>query len=231
MTISQQVQQIRQLTLETANRCSRDPRTIHLLAVSKGQPASAIREAFLAGVTNFGENYWQEAQSKMTELADLPLTWHFTGPIQSNKAMEIAGSFSWVHSLCRDKIALLLSRHRPQHLPSLNVCIQINLDCEAGKAGIDETMLTEFALFVGALPGLRLRGLMAIPRPQVDETLQYEGFRRLARLLEETNLLLPVPMDTLSMGMSADMIPAIRAGSTWLRIGRAIFGERGSSLS
>lgn len=226
MPIAQHIQHIQQLIHETACKHSRNPESVRLIAISKGQPASAIKDAFSAGIADFGENYWQEAQGKLASLRDLPLTWHFTGPIQSNKSQEIAENFTWVHSLDREKIARLLSKHRPDHLPPLNVCIQINLDEEPGKAGIPADELSSFAAMVKQLPGLELRGLMAIPLWHKEEELQYKSLRRLTALLHEANQQLNLHMDTLSMGMSDDLIPAIAAGSTMVRIGRAIFGER-----
>ncbi|MCW0218810.1 MAG: YggS family pyridoxal phosphate-dependent enzyme, partial [Prosthecobacter sp.] len=152
--------------------------------------------------------------------------WHFTGPIQSNKAADIATHFDWVHSVDRLKIAALLSTHRPKDVPPLNVCIQVNLDHEASKSGVSAQDLPELALKVSSLPGLSLRGLMAIPAPSADEEAQYRGFLRLAHLQQQLNQDHHLALDTLSMGMSDDLIPAIRAGSTMVRIGRALFGER-----
>lgn len=226
MSIAKQVLCMQQLIHDTACKYERNPENIRLIAISKGQPASAIKDAFSAGISDFGENYWQEAQEKLAALHDLPITWHFTGPIQSNKSREIAENFHWVHSLDREKIARLLSRHRPSHLPPLNVCIQINLDSEPGKAGISVDELPSFATMIKQLPGLELRGLMAIPQWHQQEELQYQSLMRLTTLLRQANRNLNWHLDTLSMGMSDDMIPAIAAGSTFVRIGRAIFGER-----
>jgi PLP dependent protein len=226
MTIANRIQVLQQLVQETTEYYERPPEGVRLIAVSKGQNAEAIREAFAAGINDFGENYWQEAQRKMTDLCDLPLTWHFIGPIQSNKTAEISKHFNWVHSIDREKIARLLSRHRPPHLPPLNVCIQVNLDAEPSKSGIVAGELTVLARQVIELPGLRLRGLMAIPEAHNETQKQYDSLLRLATLLQETNQQLQSELDTLSMGMSDDLVPAIHAGSTLLRIGRAIFGER-----
>lgn len=226
MIIAEQVRQIQQVIIKTAKSCHREPEAIQLLAVSKGQPASAIREAFASGLVNFGENYLQEAQTKMQALSDLALNWHFIGPIQSNKVQAIAQDFSWVHSLSREKIAKLLAQHRPENLPALNLCLQVNLDDEESKSGLAPQQVAKLALLVQQLPRVRLRGLMTIPKPQTDEQQQYESLLRLTRLFNQLNQDLNLSMDTLSMGMSDDLVAAIRAGSTMLRIGRAIFGER-----
>lgn len=226
MTIAKRIHNIQQIIIETARKYDRNPDSICLLAISKGQPASAIEEAFAAGLSEFGENYWQEAQEKITRLQHLPLIWHFTGPIQSNKAADIAKQVDWVHSIDREKIARILSQHRPTHLAPLNICIQVNLDSEPGKSGVSADELIPFATMINQLPGLRLRGLMAIPQWHKEEELQYKSLLRLATLFKEANEKLNLQMDTLSMGMSDDLIPAIAAGSTLVRIGRAIFGER-----
>lgn len=226
MVIAENINQIQQKIARTAAICQREADTIQVLAVSKGQPASAIREAFAAGLNNFGENYWQEAQTKIQMLADLPVTWHFIGSIQSNKVHDIAPNFSWVHSLDREQIAELLSKYRPAHLSPLNICLQVNLDDEESKSGLSMQQAAKLAQLVKQLPHLSLRGLMAIPKPQLDEQAQYESLLRLSKLFNQLNKELNLGMDTLSMGMSDDFEAAIRAGSTILRIGRAIFGER-----
>ncbi|STX29656.1 pyridoxal-5'-phosphate dependent enzyme family [Legionella beliardensis] len=226
MTIAENIQHIQQMINTTLQICQRSPNTVALLGVSKGQSIAAIKEAYEAGLCQFGENYWQEAQAKILSLNDLPITWHFIGAIQSNKAKEIANSFSWIHSIDRKKIAQLLSQHRLPHLPPLNICIQINLDEEETKAGLLPAELPNLANYLTTLPNLRLRGLMAIPKPCLTDTEQYASLKRLSVLLEQTNQQLNLKMDTLSMGMSDDLQAAIRAGSTLVRIGRAIFGER-----
>ena len=226
MTIANRIHNIQQIIIETACKYERNPDSIRLLAISKGQPASAIEEAYAAGLIEFGENYWQEAQGKIASLQQLPLIWHFTGPIQSNKAPDIAKHFDWIHSVDREKIAKMLSQHRPSHLPPLNVCIQVNLDSEPDKSGVSADELMPFATLVNQLPGLRLRGLMAIPQWHKEEDLQYKSLLRLTAIFNDANQQLKLQMDTLSMGMSDDLIPAIAAGSTLVRIGRALFGER-----
>jgi pyridoxal phosphate enzyme (YggS family) len=206
--------------------CNRQPGEVKLLVVSKGHPCSAIEQAYAAGVRDFGESYLQEAQTKIQTLIALPLCWHFIGPIQSNKAASIALNFSWVHSVCRQQIAKLLNDARLPSMPPINVCIQVNLDGEQSKSGVTLDELATLASYALQLPHLRLRGLMLIPKPQTDEKLQYLSFLRLRTLLDKLNQQLNLEMDTLSMGMSNDMQAAIRAGSTIVRIGTTIFGER-----
>ncbi|KTD24487.1 pyridoxal-5'-phosphate dependent enzyme family transporter protein [Legionella maceachernii] len=226
MTIAERIAQIQQVIATTAESCQRSPHEIELLAVSKGQPTNAIAEAVAAGICHIGENYWQEAKTKMRALTHLPICWHFIGPIQSNKTQEIAQAFSWVHSVSREKIARLLAQHRPAHLPALNVCLQVNLDEEETKSGLLPQQVHELALIAHQLPRLKLRGLMTIPKPQLGEQQQYESLLRLTNLFNQLNQELGLNLDTLSMGMTEDLVAAIRAGSTMVRIGRAIFGER-----
>jgi pyridoxal phosphate enzyme (YggS family) len=195
---------------------------VGLLAVSKTKPASDLREAFSAGLRDFGENYLQEALGKQTELSDLPLIWHFIGPIQSNKTRAIAENFAWVHSVDRLKIAQRLSEQRPADLPPLNVCIQVNVSGEASKSGCAPEDLPALAQAIIALPNLRLRGLMAIPEPTDDSDEQNAAFAAVRTLQDQLNL----PLDTLSMGMSHDLEAAIAQGATWVRIGTALFGAR-----
>ncbi len=205
-----------------ATAAGRDPAAIQLLAVSKTKPASAVREAFAAGVRDIGENYLQEALGKQAELADLPLTWHFIGPIQSNKTRAIAEHFDWVHSVDRLKIAQRLSEQRPDHLAPLNLCLQVNVSGEASKSGCTPQELPALAQAVAALPRLRLRGLMAIPEPTDDRAAQDAAFARVRELQDSLGL----GLDTLSMGMSHDLESAIAQGATWVRIGTALFGAR-----
>lgn len=200
----------------------RDPAAVQLLAVSKTKPAVAIREAYAAGLADFGENYLQEALTKQQELSDLPLIWHFIGPIQSNKTKAIAEHFDWVHSVDRLKIAQRLSEQRPAGRPALNVCLQVNVSGEASKSGCAPADLPALAAAVSALPGLRLRGLMAIPEPTEVRAEQEAAFATLAQLQAQLGL----GLDTLSMGMSHDLEAAIAQGATWVRIGTALFGAR-----
>ena len=200
----------------------RDVTSVHLLAVSKTKPAAALREAYAAGIRDFGENYLQEARAKQVELADLPLSWHFIGPIQSNKTRDIAEHFDWVHSVDRLKIAQRLSEQRPAELAPLNICIQVNVSGEASKSGCTPADLPALATAISALPRLKLRGLMAIPEPTEDRGEQDRAFATVRHLQESLNL----GLDTLSMGMSHDLESAIAQGATWVRIGTALFGAR-----
>ena len=208
-----------------ARAAGRDPESILLLAVSKKKPASDIRMAYQYGQRDFGENYLQEALQKMEEVDDLGIRWHFIGAIQSNKTRPIAEAFDWAHCIDRLKIATRLSEQRPPDMAPLNVCIQINIDHEDSKAGIDPAELPELAEAVASLPGIRLRGLMAIPAPREDYDEQCRAFARVAEALEMLRQQ-GIDCDTLSMGMTQDMEAAIAQGSTLVRIGTAIFGER-----
>ncbi len=208
-----------------ARACGRDPGSVSLLAVSKKKPATDIRKAYASGQRAFGENYLQEALQKMQELEDLEICWHFIGAIQSNKTRSIAEAFDWAHCIDRAKIARRLSEQRPPNLEPLNVCIQVNLDHEESKAGIDLAELPELARTIATLPGIRLRGLMSIPAPREDVSAQREAFARLATALQFLQQQ-GIDCDTLSMGMTGDMDAAIAEGSTLVRIGTAIFGER-----
>jgi hypothetical protein len=208
-----------------ARAAGRDPESILLLAVSKKKPASDIRDAFRYGQLDFGENYLQEALQKMRELDDLDIRWHFIGAIQSNKTRSIAEAFDWAHCIDRLKIAQRLSEQRPPSMAPLNVCIQVNIDHETSKAGIDLSELPGLARAIAALPGIRLRGLMTIPAPHPDFDAQRPAFARLAEALAALQQQ-GIDCDTLSMGMTQDMEAAIAEGSTLVRIGTAIFGER-----
>ena len=205
-----------------AQAAGRDPASVQLLAVSKTKPASAIREIHAAGVCDFGENYLQEALTKQQALGDLPLIWHFIGPIQSNKTKAIAEHFDWVHSVDRLKIAQRLSEQRPAGLAPLNICLQVNVSGEDSKSGCAPADLPALAKAVATLPNLRLRGLMAIPEPTDDRAAQEAAFATLRQLQEGLGL----GLDTLSMGMSHDLEAAIAQGATWVRIGTALFGAR-----
>lgn len=221
-TIAENIAKVRERIREAAQASQRDSATIGLLAVSKTKPAAAIREAHAAGVRDFGENYLQEALGKQLELADLDLTWHFIGPIQSNKTKPIAEHFAWVHSVDRLKIAERLAAQRPVGLPPLNICLQVNVSGEASKSGCTPEELPALAQAVAQLPQLRLRGLMTIPEPSDDPAEQHAAFARLRELRDR----LDPGLDSLSMGMSHDLEAAIAEGATWLRIGTALFGAR-----
>lgn len=202
---------------------------VTLCAVSKAQPATAIRAAYDAGQTVFGENYLQEALQKQAELDDCAIAWHFIGPIQSNKTQPIARHFDWVHSVDRLKIAQRLSDARPSDLPPLNICLQVNISEEASKSGASGQELLELALNIKQLPHLQLRGLMAIPAPCSDFEQQRDQFRQVRALFEHLNSH-GLQLDTLSIGMSGDFAAAIAEGATLVRIGTAIFGARTPSL-
>ena len=206
------------------NNC-RSEGDITLLAVSKTRSAEDIRQAFSAGLSNIGENYLQEAVEKQDQLQDLPLIWHFIGPIQSNKTATIAARFDWIHSIDRLKIARRLSEQRPPGLKPLQCCIQVNIDAEQTKSGISLQQLPELAKQIAELDNIELRGLMAIPKSSSDPEQQRQKFRQLAEALKQLQGNWPA-LDTLSMGMSADMDSAITEGATILRIGTALFGPR-----
>ncbi|WPB56460.1 YggS family pyridoxal phosphate-dependent enzyme [Xylophilus sp. GOD-11R] len=203
----------------------RNPSEVRLLAVSKTFDADAVREALEAGQTAFGENYLQEAAGKIDALAGQGAEWHCIGPIQSNKTRLAAEKFDWVQSVDRLKIAERLSAQRPEHLPALNVCLQVNIDGGASKSGVAPEGAAALAEAVAALPRLRLRGLMTIPEPAADYAAQLTVHRR-ARELFDALCARGLALDTLSMGMSADVESAIAAGSTMVRVGSAIFGAR-----
>ncbi|WP_175252701.1 YggS family pyridoxal phosphate-dependent enzyme [Pseudomonas sp. BMW13] len=221
-TIAENIAKVGARIREAAQASQRNLQDIGLLAVSKTKPADAVREAHAAGLRDFGENYLQEALEKQAALNDLPLIWHFIGPIQSNKTRPIAEHFDWVHSVDRLKIAQRLSDQRPAHLPALNICLQVNVSLEASKSGCSPEELPELARAISALPNLRLRGLMAIPEATDDVAAQHAAFARLRQLRDD----LALNLDTLSMGMSHDLEAAIAEGATWVRIGTALFGAR-----
>jgi pyridoxal phosphate enzyme (YggS family) len=208
-----------------ATRWGRLCDSIGLVAISKGHPESALRTVAGFGQRDFGENYLQEALPKIAALADLSLTWHFTGQLQGNKTRTVAEHFSWVHTLDRERIAVRLNEQRPHYAPPLNVCLQVRLIDEPGKGGVPPEQVLALAQSVAKLPKLKLRGLMCIPPPRETFEEQRALFEQLAacqRRLVDAGFAL----DTLSMGMSADLEAAIAAGATWVRIGTAIFGER-----
>ena len=212
--------------LQSACRqAGRAPASVTLLAVSKTFPAAAVREAHAAGQRAFGESYLQEALAKLVALQDLDLEWHFIGPIQSNKTRPIAEHFHWVHSVDRARIAERLAAARPNSLPPLNVCVQVNVSGEVSKGGVAPDAALDLARTVAALPGLRLRGFMAIPRPTPEVAEQRSQFALLRGLFDAARQA-GLSMDTLSMGMSDDMEAAILEGATLVRVGTAIFGQR-----
>jgi len=224
-SISERLQAVKSRLWQAETEAGRAPESVALIAVSKTQPADAIRAAHAAGQRAFGENYLQESLEKMAVLADLPLEWHFIGPIQSNKTRPIAENFAWVHGVDRLKIAQRLSDARPASLPPLNICIEVNVSGEESKGGVEPNEVQTLAEAVAQLPGLKLRGLMAIPAPTNDIALQHQQFRMLRELLESLKQR-GLALDTLSMGMSEDFPAAIVEGATIVRIGTAIFGPR-----
>ncbi|WP_085605877.1 MULTISPECIES: YggS family pyridoxal phosphate-dependent enzyme [unclassified Pseudomonas] len=226
-TIADNILQVSSRIQAATQAANRSEDSVQLLAVSKTKPAQALREAYAAGLRDFGENYLQEALGKQLELADLPLIWHFIGPIQSNKTRSIAEHFAWVHSVDRLKIAQRLSEQRPADLPPLNICIQVNVSGEASKSGCTPQDLPALAQAISVLPRLKLRGLMAIPEPTEDRAEQDAAFAAVQKLQASLDL----PLDTLSMGMSHDLESAIAQGATWVRIGTALFGARDYSQS
>lgn len=224
-TISSNLQAVRAAITAAATAAGRTPDEVSLLAVSKTFPPDAIRKAYEAGQIRFAESYVQEALHKIATLHDLPIEWHYIGPIQGNKTRSIAEHFAWVHSVERLKIAERLSVQRPAHLPPLQVCLQVNISNEASKSGVAPDEAEQLAMEVAQLPHLRLRGLMAIPEPSDETAAQRAAFAQLRELLEQLNQQ-GLQLDTLSMGMSQDFTAAIAEGATLVRIGTAIFGGR-----
>ncbi len=226
--IAHNLAQVRDKISAAATRCGRASEEVTLLAVSKTKPASAIAEAIDAGQRMFGENYVQEGVEKIRhfrEKGTADLEWHFIGPLQSNKSRLVAEHFDWCHTVDRLRIASRLSEQRPAEMPPLNVLIQINISDENSKSGIALEALDQLADEVAALPGLKLRGLMAIPAPESDYDRQFAVARQMAVAFEALKTRFPT-VDTLSLGMTDDMAAAIAAGSTMVRIGTAIFGAR-----
>ncbi|RYF80782.1 MAG: YggS family pyridoxal phosphate-dependent enzyme [Comamonadaceae bacterium] len=226
-TIADQLQQVRARIVKACAAAGRDAAGVQLLAVSKTFGPEAVRQAHAAGQFAFGENYVQEALDKIAALADLrtDLQWHCIGPLQSNKTRVVAEHFDWVHSVDRLKIAQRLSAQRPPNLPPLQLCLQINVDGGANKSGVAPAEALALAREVAALPQVRLRGLMAIPEPADGFEAQRALFEDVARLYEQLRAE-GLALDTLSLGMSADLEAAVAAGSTMVRVGTAIFGRR-----
>ncbi|RZL64106.1 MAG: YggS family pyridoxal phosphate-dependent enzyme [Variovorax sp.] len=226
--IRDKLQQVQARIVTACTAAGRDPASVRLLAVSKTFPAESLREAHAAGQRAFGENYIQEGVAKIEALADLraDLEWHCIGPLQSNKTRLVAEHFDWVHSVDRLKIAQRLSEQRPAHLPPLQVCLQVNVDGGANKSGVAPDEAVALAQAVLMLPRLALRGLMAIPEPAPDFIAQRALFMRAAAVFDRIRAA-GVELDTLSLGMSADLEAAVAAGSTMVRVGTAIFGGRG----
>jgi hypothetical protein len=226
-TITENLHHVHRRIAAACTAAQRPVQSVTLLAVSKTFGADAVREAHAAGQRAFGENYVQEALDKIQALGALrsQLEWHLIGPLQSNKTRAVAEAFDWVQSVDRLKIAERLSAQRPAALPPLQVCLQVNVSGEASKSGVAPAEAPALARAVAALPGLRLRGLMAIPEPVDDPQAQHRPHRELAALLQRLRDD-GLALDTLSMGMSADLEAAVAEGATMLRIGSAIFGAR-----
>ena len=224
-SVTHKLEEVRARVTAAARRYGRDPESIRLLAVSKGQTADAIRAAFAAGQCEFGENYAQEAAAKMTELAELPLVWHYIGRLQTNKTRFVAERCDWCHTLDRLSVAERLSRQRPYHAPPLQVCIQVQVAGSPDRAGVAVADLPRLAGQLAALPRLRLRGLMCLPPAETEFKRQRVHFRRL-RECQQALIAAGFALDVLSAGMSADLEAAVAEGATHLRIGTAIFGPR-----
>lgn len=226
-TITSKLQLVQSRIGQACSKVDRPADGVTLLAVSKTFPAADVRQAFEAGQRRFGENYVQEAVDKMAELADLrgQIEWHLIGPLQSNKTRVVAEHFDWVQSVDRLKIAQRLSEQRPPHLPPLQVCIQVNTSFEASKSGVDPAEALALARAVAQLPHLRLRGVMALPAPSNDASTQHQALKKIREVFDELRLQ-GLTLDTLSMGMSADLENAVEQGSTMVRIGTALFGQR-----
>lgn len=222
-TMVSRYRQVKSQIREAASAAGRDAASVQLLAVSKTKPAADIAALYRLGQRHFAENYLQEALQKQRELAAFNISWHFIGPIQSNKTKPIACHFAWVHSVDRLKIAQRLSEQRPVHLPPLNICLQVNISQEISKAGVSLAELPALVQAVRDLPRLRLRGVMAIPEPETDFAKQREPYRLLYQAVQGIE---QPRLDSFSYGMSGDLQAAVMEGATLVRIGTALFGER-----
>ena len=222
MSISNNLSSIEQKIKHACKEFSRARNDVKLIAVSKTKPSSLIKQAYDCGQKSFGENYLQEALIKIDQLKGLTIEWHFIGSIQSNKAKIIAQNFDWVHSVASLKVAKLLSKHSKH---PLNICLQVNLEDEVSKSGINANETLQLALKINELDNIKLRGLMAIPKPTKDFEQQIKQFTKVNTLFKQLKLQ-GLALDTLSMGMSGDFVAAIASGSTMLRIGSDIFGTR-----
>jgi pyridoxal phosphate enzyme (YggS family) len=224
-SVSANLAQVRKRIELACLAAGRPANAVHLLAVSKTMPAQAVRDAYAAGQVAFGENYIQEGVDKIASLADLPLEWHCIGPIQSNKTKLVAENFAWVHSIDRLKIAERLSAQRPANLPALQICLQVNVDGGRNKSGVTPVELLALAQAVAQLPRLQLRGIMTIPEPAENEAAA-RAVHRQAKDLFDGLKVAGLNVDTLSMGMTGDLEAAVAEGSTCVRVGTAIFGQR-----
>ncbi|MBS1197497.1 MAG: hypothetical protein H6R18_1282 [Proteobacteria bacterium] len=223
--IASNLQAVRQRIDAACRAAGRNPGSVQLLAVSKTWPHSAVQLALEAGQTAFGENYVQESLAKIRQLSNCGIEWHFIGPLQSNKTRQVAENFAWVHGIDRLKIAERLAAQRPENLPPLQVCVEVNVSGEQSKSGCNPEEVVTLCQAISALPRLQLRGLMAIPAPEVDFSAQRLPFRRLKEIFEQL-CTGGLALDTLSMGMSHDLEAAITEGATIVRVGTAIFGAR-----
>lgn len=223
-SVADRLRGVRDRIADACRDAGRETGSVTLIAVSKTQPPERIAALAALGVTHFGENYLQEALPKLDALAGQGLTWHFIGPLQSNKTRDVAARFDWVHSVDRERLARRLNDQRPDHLPPLNVCLQVNIDRETSKRGVAPEDVAALAQVVATLPRLRLRGLMAIPRADAPDHNR-AAFHRLAMTLAALRRTIP-GLDTLSMGMSDDFPAAIAEGATHIRVGTALFGPR-----
>lgn len=224
-SIANKLERVREQINTYASKSDRSPEEVTLLAVSKTKPAEDIRTAFNLGQKDFGENYLQESVDKIEALHDLDITWHFIGPLQSNKTRLVAENFDWVHTVDRLKIAQRLSDQRPDSLPPLNICVQVNISEEESKSGCKPSEVTKLVEQISLLPNICVKGLMAIPKATEDKHQQLQAFKAMKNLLASLQQRNPL-MKTLSMGMSGDMEAAISEGATIVRIGTAIFGAR-----
>ena len=223
--IASNLQAVRQRIDAACRAAGRNPENVRLLAVSKTWPASAVQLAVEAGQPAFGENYVQESLAKIRQLSNCSIEWHFIGPLQSNKTRQVAENFAWVHGIDRLKIAERLAAQRPENLPPLQVCVEVNVSGEQSKSGCNPEEVVALCQAISALPRLQLRGLMAIPAPETDFSAQRLPFRRLKEIFEQL-CASGLALDTLSMGMSHDLEAAIAEGATIVRVGTAIFGTR-----
>jgi len=223
--VTENLRKIRDLLHVAAIEANRDPAGVRLLAVSKKQPLEKIREAYAAGQREFGENFVQEGVEKIAAMDKKDITWHFIGHLQSNKTRVVAENFDWVHTIDKLKTARRLSEQRPDGLPPLNVCLQVNVDDEESKSGVTPEALPDLAAACAKLPNIRLRGLMCVPAIREEPDAQRMPFAALRELAEKLRTD-GVDTDTLSMGMTADFRAAILEGATIVRIGTALFGER-----
>lgn len=225
INVADNLSAVRERIAKAESAAGRETGSVQLLAVSKTKPEAMIRSAHAAGQQAFGENYVQEGVQKAVALADLDIEWHFIGPLQSNKTRSVAEHFAWVHSVDREKIARRLGEQRPDHLPDINLCLQVNISGEASKSGVAVDQVQDLARAIVALPRVRLRGLMAIPAPSSDPAAQRQPFAALRELFDQLQTE-HAGLDTLSMGMSADLEAAVAEGATMVRVGTDIFGAR-----